>query len=397
MRNLLRRLTRITSSGRFIPEIDGLRFIAIASVVCYHLVGYLAAKSDNSPPLLATPTRPMTPHLHEAHFGVQLFFVISGFILALPFASHSLKGTPRVNLKKYFLRRLTRLEPPYLLSMILLFFAIVFYKGVAFRDAAPHLGSGLFYVHNVVYGEVNPINPPAWSLEIEIQFYLLVPVLASVFLVQTRWLRRCLIVGAGGIAVLVQLLFLDASGRWGLTIINFLQLFLAGFLLADVYLADWNERPRHHWRWDLVSLIGWPLFIYIWHTSPRLSAAALPILAFCLYVATFRGVVFNRILSSLWITAIGGMCYTIYLLHSSIISFAGKLLHPVGSNLPSPIGMGVQAILLLACVLVLSTIYFVLIERPCMRRDWPRRLAAYLRGRPINGDLILRETQSVKQ
>ena len=57
--------------------------------------------------------------LEHGNYGVQLFFVISGFVLALPFASHYLCQTRAVSLRAYFLRRLTRLEPPYVLSMLL--------------------------------------------------------------------------------------------------------------------------------------------------------------------------------------------------------------------------------------------------------------------------------------
>ena len=44
-------------------------------------------------------------------FGVDMFFMISGFVLALPFATRYLAHGPRVSLRSYFLRRLTRLEP----------------------------------------------------------------------------------------------------------------------------------------------------------------------------------------------------------------------------------------------------------------------------------------------
>ena len=49
--------------------------------------------------------------------GVELFFIISGFILGLPFAKQYLAGGKQVRLGAYFLRRLTRLEPPYILIL----------------------------------------------------------------------------------------------------------------------------------------------------------------------------------------------------------------------------------------------------------------------------------------
>src|SRR5689334_17092779 len=96
----LSRFKRITSSGRFIPQIDGLRFLAISSVFLYHVHGYLTVGAGYA------EDGWWTRQLTTGHFGVQLFFGISGFILALPFASHHLRGAKRVSLRGYFLRRL---------------------------------------------------------------------------------------------------------------------------------------------------------------------------------------------------------------------------------------------------------------------------------------------------
>jgi peptidoglycan/LPS O-acetylase OafA/YrhL len=105
---LFNKLKRTTSGGNFIPEIDGLRFIAVISVVLFHIVNHYIDKCSFA----------LTESIAATHFvqyfgnGVYLFFAISGFILALPFAKHYLISEPKPKLKAYFLRRLTRLEPP---------------------------------------------------------------------------------------------------------------------------------------------------------------------------------------------------------------------------------------------------------------------------------------------
>ena len=70
---LLGHLSRRTTSGQFIPEIDGLRFVSIAMVVCFHLGGYTMAKSTAI--CFANPLDNALAHLlATGHYGVQLFF-----------------------------------------------------------------------------------------------------------------------------------------------------------------------------------------------------------------------------------------------------------------------------------------------------------------------------------
>jgi peptidoglycan/LPS O-acetylase OafA/YrhL len=84
------RLSRITSGGKVIPEVEGLRFIAIVVVVLHHLIGNIFTRAH-------LPFRPI------GRFGVMLFFSISGFILALRFAQQYLGGGSRVGIKRHIL------------------------------------------------------------------------------------------------------------------------------------------------------------------------------------------------------------------------------------------------------------------------------------------------------
>jgi len=135
-------LRRITSTGRFVPEIDGLRCVAICSVVLYHLGGFLGWRVAE-----------------HGYRGVNLFYVISGFILGLPFAAHYLQQKPPVKLRSYFLRRLTRLEPPYLLSLLICFGGLVWLQGRDWRELLPGLAASAGYVHSLWFGSQSAINP----------------------------------------------------------------------------------------------------------------------------------------------------------------------------------------------------------------------------------------------
>jgi peptidoglycan/LPS O-acetylase OafA/YrhL len=387
---ILNRFRRVTSSGSFISEIDGLRFIAIGTVVLFHLAVGLAIKA---PGIFAMPESGnwLAAVARHGFHGVELFFIISGFILAYPFASHFLLDKRRVALKQYFFRRVTRLEPPYFICMIVLYLVLVLVKGENAGVLLPHLGASLLYIHNVVFGTESLINNVAWSLEIEIQFYLLVPLLSRLFAIRNVMWRRSVIVGLGIVSIICAGMFLPPEHRLHNSIFRFLQFFLIGFLLADIYLVDWKEKPLLHWRWDIVSLLGWPLLFVVWnyagemHTvfpisqTPLVPAFVFPASALFLYVAVFRGPLTNRVMTNPWITTIGGMCYTIYLFHNQVLSLLIWMTKGLVFTSDYTVNVLMQFVIISPPLLAATGLYFLLIEKPCMQKDWPIRLHGRVR------------------
>jgi peptidoglycan/LPS O-acetylase OafA/YrhL len=375
---ILRSLSRETSSGRFIPEMDGLRFVAIAMVILYHLNGYLMAKTAFYERGQTAQSDWLCSSALVGLHGVELFFVISGFILALPFAAHHLAGAPAVSLRKYYLRRLTRLEPPYFVTIFLLLALGL----LAHRSASailPHLAASLVYLHNAIYGAQSPVLGVAWSLEIEVQFYLLVPLLTLVFAIRNPRLRRWLLIGLTLATLAAQSLLVGKHPRFELSILAYLQFFLIGFLLADVFLTDWKSSPRRTFYWDLIALAGWPLLFFVLQ-SKVLTHWIFPALVFTLYCAAYRGRWINRIFCHPWITAVGGMCYSIYLIHYEVISAVGRFTKALGTHLPNPVYLTVQFVFVGSAIVILCGLYFLALEKPCMRRDWPQRLWRYAKS-----------------
>lgn len=376
---MLSRFSRETSSGRFIPEMDGLRFVAITMVVLFHLNGYLVAKWPLHHPGLLPQSSWLAETALVGFRGVELFFVISGFILALPFAAHHLAGAPAPSLRNYYLRRLTRLEPPYVVTVCVLFMLAVWAQGRVAADLLPHFAASLFYLHNLIYGHSSPVIGVAWSLEIEVQFYLLVPLLTLLFTIRNRKYRRALLIAIILTLIAGQSLFVR-DARAALSILGYLQFFLIGFLLADLFITDWKEIPTPHAYWDLVTGIGWPLMIVLLQ-SERLTQWFFPFTILLLYTAAFRGTLTRRVFSNRCIITVGGMCYSIYLIHYEVISLVGRLTVRLGDGFPYWAYLIVQFSLIAPSVLVICSLYFVLLEKPCMRRDWPQRL--WSRGQAV--------------
>jgi peptidoglycan/LPS O-acetylase OafA/YrhL len=373
-------LARVTSGQQLIPIVDGLRFVAISSVFMLHLLQYFVAKSPL--PFVDTWTGGwLAATFNRGWFGVDLFFVISGFVISLPFASHHLESGPPVRLRNYYLRRLTRLEPPFIICVTICFALFVTAKDMNFKDLLPHYLATATYSHNMVYHSFSPINPVTWSLEVEIQFYLIAPLLARIFSIDRSAARRALLIALIAGASLLQPV-LRAIGT--INVLQFIQFFLTGFLLVDIYVSDWKRAPTTGYWMDIAGLAA--LAALYWATGNRDYVSARPvwIAVSCIGLlvgccAAFRGRISSRILSDPWIVVIGGMCYTIYLYHCQIFSLLGRATMAIQVTHTPLMNFFVAAALMVPAMLAASSVLFVLFEKPFMRRDWPNRLASWLR------------------
>jgi len=371
------KLSRVTSTGELIPEVDGLRFIAISAVLFHHLMAMFLSGSGRSPEVrtyaewfAAADQSWLVIPAYCGHFGVNLFFVISGFILALPFARRAFNGQAAPDLKSYYLRRVTRIEPPYLLSLIVIF--LIHWKqwGSGYGPRlVPNLIASLFYSHGLVYGRESAINGVAWSLEIEIQFYLVTPLLVRLFRLRNVAARRSLIVALiVGFGLLSQwVIYPSGSARLPLTLLNFAHYFLTGFLLVDFYLTGRLRAADKRPAWDLATLAG---AAAIFATLSRFGQFyyLLPLMVGLLYAGFFLGRLSNAFARARWITIIGGMCYTIYLYHILIISNLMAQTMPVASIArPFNLDFALQCMLIMPMVLAVCALLFFYAEKPFMR------------------------------
>ena len=385
LRTFFLSLRRHTSSGLYVPELDGLRFVAILSVFIYHLSGDVIR---HNPPGVPEPTSTFYILAERLNIGVPLFFAISGMILGLPFARFWLKGGSKVSLKRYFLRRVTRLEPPYVITLLLFFVLKYLGDRGTIAEMLPHLGASLIYLHSLIFHELSSINSVGWSLEVEVQFYILAPLLAMVFAIRNGWLRRMIIGAAISLAAISSPWAADSGlarldpADWikHLSLAGNIQYFLTGFLLADFFLLM-PPSSRRSGRWDLVTLVGWPLLGFLLVAAPQVAFTALPVAILLLYAAVFYGPLSNRAFGTVWVASIGGMCYSIYLLHNYAIALLGFGTERIGQTLPFEARFAIQMLLMGPVILVVSICFFRLIEQPCMRPDWPARLLALVRTR----------------
>lgn len=363
---LVSSLRRVTSSGNYIPEIDGLRFIAIFFVV---VMAHGGTYITNTVLQLQDKSSFLYTFLLEGVSGVSLFFIISGFILSLPFAKEKLLQQQSVPLKQYYLRRVTRLEPVYIITLIIYFiFRVYFLRHETFSELLPHFFASLFYVHNIVFNDHSLVNGVAWSLEVEIQFYLLMPLLALLYTIKNTTGRR---------SILLLLIISGAaySYQHQYHIANILDkgcYFLSGMLLADLYTLDKKNYDSGLYAAAGLVCFTSSLFIPAYYTSIWLCISKL-----FLMMGYFYWGIKNKTLKSLLgftpVTIIGGMCYSIYLLHPGVI---GLLMHSMATFQFSQniiINGGIHLFITVAAILAVSAVFFLLVEKPTMKKDWWKR------------------------
>lgn len=223
----------------------------------FHLNGYLATKLDLS--VFASDPKLSFGYtvFSKGHWGVQLFFVISGFILLLPYINHPRSGESLLHLKLFYQRRFARIMPPYIINLTCLFAMLVCINHVNVLQLLPHYLASSLFVHHLVFGNPSVINYVAWALEIEIQFYLIAPFLGFLFLINSLWLRR-------GILILLALFFTFVMRMPSLgfaelaqgTLAAHIQYFLVGILLADIY-KQWRKSGTKNSVYDLLGFAAW--------------------------------------------------------------------------------------------------------------------------------------------
>ncbi|MFZ4834139.1 acyltransferase family protein [Rouxiella sp. Mn2063] len=157
-------------------SIDILRGFAAISVVVYHVIEHMNWKEF--------PTTGILSWFRYGWMGVDLFFVISGFVISLS-AFNQINKNGSHHFKREFLsRRVRRIVP---LHYLTLFIFIAFISPtVIFNHFFTNLVSHLLFIHNTNYDYHGAINGSNWSLGAEMQFYILIALTAQ-WLKNVKW------------------------------------------------------------------------------------------------------------------------------------------------------------------------------------------------------------------
>lgn len=363
--------------------LDGLRAVAALMVVFYHCGVELRL------PYLILP----------GYSGVHLFFVLSGYLISRPFWACLLSGAPLPSWRRYAARRFMRIYPTYFVALVI-FVAMRFVGHLRPPGSEDVLLHALLIFNWGAPAQFLAINIAMWTLAIEAQFYVLLPI--AVGLARKLSPSRGRLCALAVTIAFVGIGWVSRAIEYGRTRpdelrfrlpFSFLDLFAMGMLVGYLELTRADPlRARLPLRAAMLLGAGVVLFGTNhwlvssgggdWLKPPTLALAILYPTAICFGFALILLIVLTRVRQSVAVLTwkpfvfIGQISYSMYLLHIGVGYFLlTRLPHALGVWLGSrPL---LYAVVQLGPVVAVSYVVYRLVELPSLR--WVEAFS--LRGR----------------
>lgn len=340
-------------NSRYRSDIDGLRAIAVLAVIAFHYG---------------------VPHLRGGFVGVDIFFVISGYLITGMIISEQEAG--HFQLWKFYGRRILRIFPA--LAIVLTFCAVVGWMSLfpdEYAQLGRHIAAGAGFVSNfILWSEVGYFNNAAelkpllhlWSLAVEEQFYILWPL---TLIVATRFRITGIsifFIGGASFALCLYLRKIYPNAAFYMPLSRFWE------LLAGGAIAYMLPHRRALWRKildavprDVYSTLGLILIALSFHyivpnRFPGILALG-PVVGTCLIIwAGPTAWINRRFLSLRPMIVIGLISYPLYLWHWPLLSFL-RIGNYDGTFRDIPVSLKLAALTL---SFVLAWVTYRFIERP---------------------------------
>jgi peptidoglycan/LPS O-acetylase OafA/YrhL len=349
------------------PDIDGLRAVAVLSVLCFHA---------------------FSKSLPGGFVGVDIFFVISGFLISsIIFRNMERRSFSFID---FYVRRIKRILP----VLIVVLAACGTYGWLEmfpdeFLALGKHVAAGATFSSNFVlwneagyFDDASSTKPllHLWSLAIEEQFYLLWPILALIsFRLRMSFLRVNVVIVLASFVTGIYLMHADRTAAFYSPASRFWEIGVGSALAWFVFRhpAAYEKIVDKRRLADAISLLGaLALAFSILYFSERLAFpgywAALPVLgAAAVIFAGPQALVNKWILSSRMAVWVGLISYPIYLWHWPLLTAAHLSTSPfIVENIAA-----VKLVIMAASVL-LGWLSYKLVETPIKRVRADKPLAA---------------------
>ena len=358
------------------PLLDAMRALAALAIVLTHTAGVSDFNTDNA----------LGAYTARLNMGVTLFFLLSGFLLYRPFVAARLEGRPPVRIRDYTRRRVLRIVPAYWVALTLL----ALWPGLpAFWDG-PWWRS---YSFTQIYWLESTVNGifPAWTLCIEISFYLALPFIAVAVgrIAGTRWRVELALLALLAVASVALRSALQVDGGFFVlqnTLATYLDWFVYGMALAVLSVVAHGRsngalrlverRPWLPWAaaavafWFVATQLGLPRGFFLVYTNvnylgEHLGYALIAVLLLLPAIfGTAGGGWPRRLLAWRPLAWLGLVSYGIFLYHGPLVLWLKR--ESADTWLP---GSGYLSITLpaLAMAIAAAAVSFYLVERPALR------------------------------
>jgi peptidoglycan/LPS O-acetylase OafA/YrhL len=345
------------------PDIDGLRCLSVLAVFAFHA---------------SLP-------LSGGFVGVDVFFVISGYLITGLITSEVDKGT--FSFRVFYARRIVRIIPALLAmtSLVFLLATIYLYPGEFTQLAASATWATLsssnvfFYMHSNYFDTASRYNPllHTWSLGVEEQFYLVYPILLVCLLRNWRRATKPIFIGIAIVSLALSAYWAHAnpSAAYYLLPSRLWELLLGGLTsmfqtrLTAAFLRRVNPLPCLG-----LGMIVAATVLYSEATAFPGLAALLPCLGCCLLLADTRDTSWmKRVLETSPFVYIGRISYSLYLWHWPLIT-----LQRTANVVHTGLGPIFDKLIVVGLIFLASDLSYRYVETPLRRGSggWTRQRRA---------------------
>ncbi|MGZ4804131.1 MAG: acyltransferase family protein [Acidimicrobiia bacterium] len=362
---------------------DGLRAIAVLAVALYHF-------SLTVPVFPGAQNGTYSENAYsvslQLRVGVWIFFILSGFLLYRPFASAHTGRRPDPSVRRYARSRVLRIWPAYAVALTVLTFVwheIPFHGG---REFFVHL----FLLQNYVSGQFTKGIGPAWSLVVEVAFYVTLPLFAGAVAWAARrlgtWRAEWIGLGAYVVIGLVWQTVTAGDALPAAMLPGFLPTFAIGMALA-VCIAHGRDlglsRVARHAGWCWAGALGILVakgmidgvdgFQPGFRVPQQLAYTAIATLVVLPAVFGRADGRPNRLLRSAPFHGLGVISYGVFLWSIFVIRAAQFEWVPIDPFFGRTLLVGLVS---LAAMVAIGTASWFVVERPALRLKAPRRASA---------------------
>lgn len=317
---------------RHVDTCDGLRAMAVLIVAWFHIwqQSWLFPGLD-----IFGRSISFDPLVRSGYIWVDMMILISGFCLYLPWARMRYEGGKPADTLDFYVRRLTRIHPSYLLTIAVMFTVALctnayYYRDHMLRDLFSHLTYTHMFFYDAYYA--SNLGGALWTLAVEMQFYLIFPLLARAFYKLPATTFAAMTAFSLGFRGWVGVHVPDVS-LWFNQLPAYLDTFAFGMAAAAIHAALARKKPHALTRILCTALSVLAMF-FLWEVvkgqarCPDVQAIrrgqmnnrlAMGLFGGLLMVASANaGLVFRRILSNPFTRFVSRVSFQFYIWHQTI-------------------------------------------------------------------------------